>query len=67
MTMVIGEVINQEFEIQVLKTYGWENTTRKVSEAMRIYEDKGVNLHSKADYGQPKVPRVVIESSTNNC
>ena len=39
--------------------------TRKVNEAIRIREYDGVKLNSKAEYRQPKAPRVMIESSTN--
>ena len=40
--------------------------TRKVNEAVRISEHKGVKLNSKAEYMQPKVPRVVIHDSVND-
>ena len=62
-----GGDVNQEFEMKPLKTYGRDNTTRKANEAMRIREAKGVSLNSKAEYRQPKIPRVVIENIINNC
>ena len=57
--------INQEFQMTILKSYGRDNLTRKVYEAVRINESEGVKLNSKAEYRQPKVPRVVIEKSAN--
>ena len=57
--------INQEFEMNVLKSYGRANFTRAVNEAVRIRETKGVTLNSRAEYRQPRVPRVVIEGSAN--
>ena len=62
-----GGDIDQEFEMRILKTYGRDIITRKVNEAVRINEAEGVKLNSKAEYRQPKVPRVVIEKSANDC
>ena len=55
----------QEFGMRILRNYGRDNLTRKVNEAIRIREGEGIKLNSKAEYRQPKVPRVVIENSTN--
>ena len=62
---VHGGDINQEFEMNVLNTYGRDNTTRLTNEAMRIREALGILLNSKAEYRQPRVPRVTIESGAN--
>ena len=51
--------------MNVLNTYGRDNTTRLTNEAMRIREALGILLNSKAEYRQPRVPRVTIESGTN--
>ena len=61
--------VEQEFEMQILKTYGSDNTTRMVNEAMRIREHLLkllISLNSRAEYRQPRVPRVVIEDSVNS-
>ena len=55
-----------EFEMKILTTYGRDNTTIKANEAMRINEHNGVKLNSKAEYRQPKVPRIVIENRVNS-
>ena len=52
--------------MKILKTYGRDIMTRKVNEAVRINEHDGIKLNSKAEYRQPKVPRVVIENSVNS-
>ena len=55
--------------MQVLNTYGSDNTTRMVNEAMRIREQLlllGICLNSRAEYRQPRVPRVVIEDNVNS-
>ena len=57
---------NVEYEMRAVKSYGCDNVTRKVNEAVRISEHKGVILNSKAEYRQPKVPRVVIQESVND-
>ena len=62
---VHGGDINQEFEMNVLNSYGRDNTTRMTDEAMRIREARGVLLNSKAEYRQPRVPRVMIENGAN--
>ena len=51
--------------MNVLNSYGRDNTTRMTDEAMRIREARGVLLNSKAEYRQPRVPRVMIENGTN--
>ena len=55
--------------MQILKTYGSDNITRMVNEAMRIREHLLkllISLNSRAEYRQPRVPRVVIEDSVNS-
>ena len=56
---------NVKYEMRALKSYGRDNLTRKTNEAVRINEHKGVKLNSRAEYRQPKIPRVVIENSSN--
>ena len=51
--------------MNVLNSYGRDNTTRLTNEAMRIREALGVLLNSRAEYRQPRVPRVVIVDSAN--
>ena len=57
---------NLTYEMRAVRSYGCDNVTRKVNEAVRISEHKGVILNSKAEYRQPKVPRVVIQESVND-
>ena len=40
---------NVEYEMKAVKSYGRDNLTRKVNEAVRISEHKGVKLNSKAE------------------
>ena len=48
-----------------MNSYGRDNTTRLSNEAMRIREAIGILLNSKAEYRQPRIPRVVIEDNVN--
>ena len=54
-----------KYVMKVLKTYGTDNQTRKVNEAVRIAGNTGVRLNSKAEYRQPAVPRLVLHRSSN--
>ena len=54
-----------EFSMKVLKSYGRDNLTRKTNEAVRINNNKGVRLNSKAEFRQPSVPRLVIHRNNN--
>ena len=54
-----------EFKMNVLKTYGRDNLTRKTNEAVRINNNKGVRLNSKAEFRQPRVPRLVMHTNIN--
>ena len=53
------------YKMQVLKTYGTDNTTRKGNEAVRIATEGGELLNSKAEYRQPSIPRLVMRNSSN--
>ena len=39
-----------EFEMQVGRIYGRDNTRRKINEAGRIEENEGVRLNGKSEY-----------------
>ena len=54
-----------KFVMKVLKHYGSDNTTRKSNEAVRINMNPGIKLNSKAEFRQPRVPRVVIHENMN--
>ena len=54
-----------EFKMNVLKTYGRDNETRRSNEAVRINLNKGVRLNSKAEFRQPRVPRRVMHNNMN--
>ena len=54
-----------KFQMKVLKNYGRDNTTRRSNEAMRIAGNKGVRLNSKAEFRQPRIPRLVINGNRN--
>ena len=56
---------NVNFVMKVLKTYGRDNLTRQVNEAMRINNNSGIKLNSKAEYRQPSVPRLVLHGNVN--
>ena len=53
------------FKMTVLKTYGKNNQLRKYNEAVRITNNPGVKLNSKAEYCQPSLPRLVVERGRN--
>ena len=53
------------FVMKVLKNYGKDNLTRKVNEAVRITNNTGIKLNSKAEFRQPTVPRLVIQRNRN--
>ena len=54
-----------KFKMTVLKTYGDKNLLRKLNEAVRITNNPGVKLNSKAEFAQPSLPRLVINSGRN--
>ena len=54
-----------KFVMKVLKTYGHDNTTRQSNESVRIDYNKGVRLNSKAEFRQPRIPRLVIHNNMN--
>ena len=58
-------VIEKNSKMKVLKNYGRDNTTRRSNEAMRIAGNKGVRLNSKAEFRQPRIPRLVINGNRN--
>ena len=39
--------------------------TRRINEAVRIEESKGVNMNSKAEFNQPMLPRARIQKNVN--
>ena len=51
--------------MNVLKTYGRDNETRKSNEGVRINGNKGVRLNSKAEFRQPRIPRLVMHNNMN--
>jgi len=51
--------------MKVLKNYGRDNTTQKANEAVRITGNKAVRLNSKAEFRQPRIPRLVINENRN--
>ena len=51
--------------MKVLKHYGNDNTTRKTNESVRINTNPGIKLNSKAEFRQPRVPRIVIHDNMN--
>ena len=54
-----------KYNMTVLRTYGKNNTARKVDEANRISGNKGVTLNSKAEFAQPSLPRLTVERGRN--
>ena len=53
------------YKMTVLKTYGKDNLGRKANEAIRITNNPGVKLNSKADFSQPSLPRLVVLPGRN--
>ena len=53
------------YKMTVLKTYGMHNALRKTNEAVRINTHPGVKLNSKAEFSQPRLPRLVVHSGRN--
>ena len=54
-----------DYVMEVLKNYRKDNLTRKTNEAVRITNNEGVKLNSKAEFRQPTVPRLVIQRNRN--
>ena len=54
-----------DFKMTVLGTYGKNNFLRKLNEAWRIATNPGVKLNSKAEFSQPRLPRLVALSGPN--
>ena len=53
------------YKMTVLKTYGKDNLGRKGNEAIRITNNPGVKLNSKAEFSQPSLPRLVVLPGRN--
>ena len=53
------------FSMKVINTFGKSNLIRKVDEAVRITNNEGEKLNSKAEYHQPSLPRLVIVRNRN--
>ena len=54
------------FKMEVVDTFGKDNTARKTDEALKITGHKGVKLNSKREYMQPSLPRLEIQRGRNN-
>jgi hypothetical protein len=54
-----------KYVMRILKTYGADNITRKVNEAIRISNHEGISLNSRAEFRHPTVPRLVIQRNAN--
>ena len=54
-----------EFYFRVRRHYGRNNLKRQVAEAVNINRREGNKMNSKAEYRQPRVPRVVVHSNMN--
>ena len=54
------------FKMEVVDTFGKDNTARKTDEALEITGHKGVKLNSKREYMQPSLPRLEIQRGRNN-
>jgi hypothetical protein len=57
--------LDVNYKMTILKCFGRSNLARKVNEAIRITNNKGVKLNSKAEFRQPSVPRAVIHRGRN--
>ena len=53
------------YKMNVLNTFGRDNTMRKTDEALRISGHKGVILNSKSEFRQPSLPRFEIQLGRN--
>ena len=60
-----GGRLDVNYQMTVLKTYGKDNMLRKTNESVRINNNPGVKLNSKAEFSQPSLPRLVIHSGRN--
>ena len=60
-----GGRLDVKYQMTVLKTYGWDNMLRKMNESVRINNNPGVKLNSKAEFSQPRLPRLVVHSGRN--
>ena len=61
-----GGRMDVNYKMVVLKTYGDQNALRKTDEANRITNNPGVTLNSKAEFAQPRLPRLVVNPNRNN-
>ena len=52
-------------EMEVVDTFGKDNTARKTDESLKITGHKGVKLNSKREYRQPSLPRFEIQRGRN--
>ena len=55
-----------EFEMQVGRIYGKDNTRRKINEAGRIEGNEGVRLNGKGEYRKSCLPTMVAHRNTIN-
>ena len=53
------------FKMEVVDTFGKDNTARKTDESLKITGHKGVKLNSKREYRQPSLPRFEIQRGRN--
>ena len=61
-----GGRLDVNYVMEVVDTFGKDNTKRKTSEALNITGHKGVKLNSKSEFRQPSLPRFAIQPGRNN-
>ena len=61
-----GGRLDVDFRMEVVDTFGRDNTARMTDESLRISRHKGVKLNSKKEYRQPSLPRLQIQRGRNS-
>ena len=61
-----GGRLDVNYVMEVVDTFGKDNTKRKTDEALKITGHKGVKLNSKSEFRQPSLPRFAIQPGRNN-
>ena len=61
-----GGRLDVDFRMEVVDTFGRDNTARMTDESLRISRHKGVKFNSKKEYRQPSLPRLQIQRGRNS-